>query len=1045
MNRASISLLLAIALAGCSGKEKVAMVFGDDEQHKEWLDPEVNSVNRLAPRADFFAFQDESETKKPKEISENFLSLHGLWDFYWVEDADQRPVNFYEPKLDTEGWTKMKVPGILEVNGYGDPIYVNVGYAWREKAENTPPVVPVKENHVGSYRKEVKIPSDWEGKKIIAHFGSVTSNITLYVNGQFAGYSEDSKMAAEFDITGLVKPGKKNLLAFQVFRWCDGTYLEDQDFWRLSGVARESYLYARNEKHISDIRIKAGLDSTYTDGILDMEIDMPDNCTAEVKICSNDGKYRESFTVNGKEKELKTTINGVDRWSAETPYLYSATISLFDENGRLLETVPQNIGFRDVRIENAQLLVNGQPVLFKGANRHEMDPDGGYLVSRERMEDDIRKMKEFNINAVRTCHYPDDPYWYYLCDKYGIYVVAEANVESHGMYYGETSLAHNPLYTKAHIERNISNVKSFRNHPSIVLWSLGNEAGYGINFKKAGEAVKEEDPSRPIMYERDTEHEVAEIYSPMYLPYDAAEKYCQNNPEMPLIQCEYAHAMGNSVGGFKEYWELIRKYPSYQGGFIWDFVDQSLRYRKDNGKVVYAYAGDFNDSDSNWDKNFCDNGIFSPDRIPNPHAYEIRYFHQSIWTELLDGKDGKISVYNENFFKDLSNIRLKWKLTSNGIILSQGSVDNLDAEPQQKTEISLGYSTDTLDIEEGADLLLDIDYVLKSNEPLLDKGHRIAYQQFVLKERQQYSAMETGAGKVETAESDSAIIINGEDFSVSVSKSTGLIDRYIYKGHSMLAEGSEIRPNFWRAVTDNDFGAGQQLRFSKWHSPELTVKNIYADKERAIVSVLLDMGEIPAYLELTYLANDKGEIEINQHMVPEAGYDKESISQMFRFGMTLAMPESFRFVDYYGRGPWENYSDRKESAVFGLYSSTVEDMFYPYIRPQECGTHSDLKMWKLIDRRDNVSLMFTASEPFSASALPYSIAKLDEGPVRDKGQRHSEELIPDRFTTVCIDKLQMGLGCVDSWGAWPLEKYLVPFREYSQTFRMTPEIIAENK
>ena len=544
------------------------------QNFNEWKDPEVNSVNRSAMHTNYFAYASADEAKAgSKEDSQNFMTLNGLWKFNWVRNADARPTNFYQTSFNDKGWDNIKVPAVWELNGYGDPIYVNVGYAWRNQFQNNPPLVPTENNHVGSYRKEIVLPADWKGKDIFAHFGSVTSNMYLWVNGRYVGYSEDSKLEAEFDLTNYLKPGK-NLIAFQVFRWCDGSYLEDQDFFRYSGVGRDCYLYARDKKRIQDIRVTPDLDSQYKDGTLNIAIDMKGSGTVALDLTDAQGKSVATADLKGSGK-LNTTINVANpaKWTAETPNLYTLTATL--KNGSTVtEVIPVKVGFRKIELTGGQILVNGQPVLFKGADRHEMDPDGGYVVSLERMIQDIKVMKQLNINAVRTCHYPDDNRWYDLCDQYGLYVVAEANVESHGMGYGDKSLAKNPIYAKAHMERNQRNVQRGYNHPSIIFWSLGNEAGMGPNFEHCYTWIKNEDKTRAVQYEQAGTSEFTDIFCPMYYDYNNCIKYCEGNIDKPLIQCEYAHAMGNSQGGFKEYWDITRKYPKYQGGFIWDFVDQ---------------------------------------------------------------------------------------------------------------------------------------------------------------------------------------------------------------------------------------------------------------------------------------------------------------------------------------------------------------------------------------------------------------------------------------------------------------------------------------
>ena len=652
------------------------------QSFNEWKDPEVNSANRSAMHTNYFAFASADEAKAGiKENSANFMTLNGLWKFNWVRHADARPTDFYQTNFNDKGWDDLQVPGVWELNGYGDPIYVNVGYAWRSQFKNNPPLVPTENNHVGSYRKEIILPADWKGKEIFAHFGSVTSNMYLWVNGRYVGYSEDSKLEAEFNLTNYLKPSK-NVIAFQVFRWCDGSYLEDQDFFRYSGVGRDCYLYARDKKYIQDIRLTPDLDSQYKDGTLNIAVDLKGSGTVALDLTDTQGNSVATADLKGSGK-LNTTlsISNPAKWTAETPNLYTLTATLKNGNN-VVEVIPVKVGFRKIELKGGQILVNGQPVLFKGADRHEMDPDGGYVVSLERMLQDIKVMKELNINAVRTCHYPDDNRWYDLCDQYGLYVVAEANVESHGMGYGDQTLAKNPSYAKAHMERNQRNVQRGYNHPSIIFWSLGNEAGMGPNFEECYTWIKNEDKTRAVQYEQAGTSEFTDIFCPMYYDYDACIKYSEGDIQKPLIQCEYAHAMGNSQGGFKEYWDIIRKYPKYQGGFIWDFVDQSCHWKNKDGVNIYGYGGDFNKYDAS-DNNFNDNGLISPDRVPNPHAYEVAYFYQDIWTTPADLAKGEINIFNEYFFRDLSAYYMEWQLLANGEVVQTGIVSDLKVAPQQ--------------------------------------------------------------------------------------------------------------------------------------------------------------------------------------------------------------------------------------------------------------------------------------------------------------------------------------------------------------------------
>lgn len=1029
--------LLALGLLISACTPTVEPQYGTDPQHTEWEDPAINAINRLPMRANYFPYTQVKDLLGGKEKASNFLSLDGTWKFHWANHANERPTNFYETNLNDRDWDQICVPGLWEMNGYGDPIYVNVGYAWREKFQNDPPHVPTAENHVGSYRRTIRIPKDWAGQKIYLHFGSVTSNLWLYINGQFVGYSEDSKLAAEFDVTPYLIPGKKNLIAFQSMRWCDGTYVEDQDFWRLSGVARETYLYARNPIHLEDIRVEGTLINNTTLGLLCVTTSIPEGHYLEVELRDASGQFAGKMEMTPDQKTSNLFVGQVQPWSAETPHLYQAIVKLFSESDphrTPLEAIPFQVGFRQVSIRNGQLLLNGQPILLKGVNRHEMTPDQGYIVSKEQMIQDIQLMKSFNINAVRTSHYPNDPRWYELCDQYGLYVIAEANVESHGMGYGTTSLANNPAYTQTIVERNERNVLAHANHPSILIWSLGNESGYGDNFRQAAKRVKRIDNTRPILYECDKAFDVSEIFAQMYIPYDEALDYLKQQAPYPLIPCEYAHAMGNSLGGFKEYWDLIRQHPQFQGGFIWDFVDQSLRWTSAEGTEIYAYAGDFNEHDSKGDKNFCNNGLFSPDRIPNPHAYEARYFHQSIWTELLDASLGNLRIFNEYNFRSLDNIQLHWELISgNGTSFSKGTIP-LHTKAQQHEELCLNYQLPEKLPTEG--LFLNLSYQLLEDEPLLPKGHTVAYQQFVLQEAAAQPVCNLALNFQETHD---GYQWSGEQFSIHLAAQTGLIDHYQWNGTPILSEESLLRPNFWRASTDNDFGAGQQLRFRRWKKPSYQVQSIQPIEQQSI-QVTLALDSIPAYLRLTYRVDPDGGLHVLQTLEPLANASQK-VAPMYRFGLRMELPSDYNHISFFGRGPWENYADRKESAHFGTYELSVNEAYYPYIRPQESGTRSDLRWWSLQNQKAGVRLTLSSPNYFSASALPYSQEQLDEGITRTKGQRHSAELIPEDRTFLCFDSRQMGLGCINSWGSWPLPEYCLPFGNYQFEIHLIPESI----
>ncbi|MDY5329154.1 MAG: glycoside hydrolase family 2 TIM barrel-domain containing protein, partial [Bacteroidaceae bacterium] len=630
-------------------------------QTPRWLDPQVNRVNTEKSRSSFFAYESESLAKKGvKEESNRFLSMEGTWKFRFCKDHNLAPKNFFLPDYDDTLWDKFPVPGLFEMNGYGDKIYKNVGYAWATQFASNPPHVEEKNNYTGSYRRTFNIPAQWKGDRIYVHVGSATSNLTLWVNGKEVGYSEDSKLAAEFDITKYVVPGQKATIAMQVMRWCDGSYGEDQDFWRFTGIAREVYMYARPAAHIQDLFVTAGLTNNYTDGTLNVKVDAVQAAGKTLTLTLTDANgnnvWQTSETLKGKGTQvIDTQVKAPKIWSAETPHLYTLMTTISDKNG-IIEAIPQKVGFRSVEHKGNQILVNGKAILFKGADRHELDPDGGYVVSVERMTEDIAMLKKFNFNAVRTCHYPDDPRWYDLCDQYGIYLVAEANFESHGMGYGERSLSINPIYKKTIVERNQNNVLVQKNHPSIIFWSLGNESGKGENFDAAFDEVKALDNSRVVQYEQMWQDGKTEVFCPMYYEPNKCEEYCKGSNPRPLIQCEYAHAMGNSGGNFKEYWELIRKYPNYQGGFIWDFIDQGVRgVSKRTGKQIWMFGGDDGRYPAT-DHNFNCNGVLQPDRTPNPHAYEFRHYQQNYWIKSLDMQTGMAEVYNEDFFRSMDNV-----------------------------------------------------------------------------------------------------------------------------------------------------------------------------------------------------------------------------------------------------------------------------------------------------------------------------------------------------------------------------------------------------
>ena len=1008
-----------------------------------WYDPEVVQVNREPMTATF-------ETDGLK------LSLSGVWKFNWNETADARPMDFFKVGYEDAQWGTMPVPGMWELNGYGDPVYKNVGYAWCGHYENNPPIPASEHNYVGQYRRSFVLGDDWSGKDVFLHIGSATSNVRVWLNGKEVGYSEDSKLEARFNITKYVKTGE-NLIALEIFRWCDGTYLEDQDFWRMSGLARDIYVFSREKDRIEDVRIVAG-----SDGKAEISAKVSKNINSvEFTIIDPFGKEVASTVV--KDGKASLEVPSVKPWSAETPWLYTLNVAAYNKKG-VSETTSIKFGFRDVRIENGQLLVNGKPVLIKGANRHELNPYKGYVVSEADMIQDILIMKQLNINAVRTCHYPNDPLWYSLCDKYGLYVVDEANVESHGMGYGKESLAHRSDYTHAHLERAKRMVERDFNHPSIIIWSLGNEAGHGENFLKAYDLVKEMDSSRPVQYERAEGGQGTDIACPMYFDYDQCVNYVSRDPSRikPFIQCEYAHAMGNSIGGLDTYWELIRKYPSYQGGFIWDFVDQALWWPVDAAKYgtdhVFVFGGDFNDYDPS-DNSFCCNGIIAADRTYHPHAYEVAYQYRSILTTAGSAL-GRVNVYNENFFIDLSRYDLNWVVEVDGLAVLQGCFRKPAVPPGQTQEIDLGFNE--ADIMEACmtedlsdrNVYLIVTYTLNRADGLLPAGYKVAYDQMCINDPAlgvfmdasglpDYEAVDGKHVFSGEMEFDGATGVRVAPWKAVFDSASGALVSYVLGDDEMIE--SPLQPCFARAITENDHGAGQQKRQKHWREPGLEVVSFNVAATDSCYRVEVEFTPIKNFAKvfMTYNVYADGVIEGVEDF-KDAG-NLENGKLMTRIGMEFAMPGEYSNLEFFGLGPHENYCDRNSSALVGHYVQRVEDQYhYGYVRPQESGTKTQLRWMKVMD--DNgAGFEITSDVKFSASALPFRWSEMDVDQLGNR-QAHSLELKPLAHedqrslgkTWVNFDLVQMGLGSINSWGAWPEMEHLVIPQEYTFHFVLRP-------
>ena len=1027
------NLLLSLALAAA-----FLPLAAQTARMEPWQDPNVFEENRMPMRATFVTAQQQT------------LSLNGLWKFYFNPTVEGRLKGFEAVGYDDSAWDEIPVPGLWDLNGYCDPMYVNAGYPWSGHYENNPPYPATEHNYVGQYRRTFTIDPSWIGKQICLNIGSATSNVRVWVNGKMVGYSEDSKLEARFDLTKYVHAGE-NLIALEIFRWCDGTYLEDQDFWRFAGIARGVEIYTREKERIEDVHVTG-----WADGRLKVHVEVTKGITAVCLDVLGGHTSFDQLSIDGiKPKkgmiDIDEEIPEPALWSAETPNLYTLRVLAYTKKG-LAESTDIPFGFRTVEIKGNQLLVNGQPILIKGTDRHELSPTGGYVVTEEEMIRDIRIMKELNINAVRTSHYPNDPRWLALCDKYGLYVVDEGNIESHGMGYGPETLAKNPLFAAAHLARDSRMVKRDFNHPSVIIWSMGNEAGAGPNFEACYDWIKAYDPSRPVQYEQAVigrerrSLRYTDIYCPMYSSPDGDRAYLQN-ADKPLIQCEYAHAMGNSMGNFKEYWDLIRSEPAYQGGFIWDFVDQALRWPSDKSGTdhVFIFGGDLNDYDPS-DGSFNCNGIIAADRSLHPHAYEVRYQYRNILTT-AGVNPGVINIYNENFFTDLSRYRLLWTVEADGTPVRTGVVENLDVAPQATRTLDLGIGR----LPEGKVLTLTVRYQLKVADPLLPAGHEVAYDQIVILDE---PALPVGTpepvkGVVKADETSSSFCFSGTvaregtlsrrsaTWEVAIDKKLGALTSYKVDGKEMVS--APMMPCFDRALIENDLGARFQRRFALWRNIDFQVASVTAEPVGNACQVNVEFAPVDgkARVKVAYLVDPNGKVAVSESMEDAGGLSE--MQYLFRFGMRFAMPGQYSDLDFFGLGPWENYSDRCSAALLGRYRQRVEDQYhYGYARSQESGTHTGMRWLRIVDEA-GAGLELSAPTPFSASALPFSLEDLDARvhSLELKAKAHENER--SRGTTyVHMDLAQMGVGGINSWGSWPLADYLLPAKPYDFVFTLSP-------
>ena len=1023
-----------------------------------WLNEKINEENRMPMHASYNVYENESLAKLGDwKQSKNYLNLNGDWKFKYVESPSELPQGFEKNNFNDGAWDVFKIPANWDVNGYGYPVYTNTTYDFANLIQVNPPKVPTTYNPVGIYRRSITIDENWFKKDVLLHVGAAKSNLTVWVNGRYVGYGEDGKLPQEFKLNTFLKQGK-NTIVLKVMKWSDGSYLECQDFWRMSGITRDTYLYARNKTHLVDYEIVPNLDETYTDGILkvstkfsdfvkkngySLEVQLKDDHTI---IASKAYKINEST----KNTSFKFEVKNPKKWTAETPNLYQLYFILKNKRNQVVEVIPQRVGFRKIEIKGGQLLVNGKAIYIKGVNRQETDPNTGQTISRARMEEDVKLLKEYNMNALRMSHYPNDEYFYELCDKYGIYLVDEANLESHGIGYETTkTLGNKPNWELAHLQRIKRMVERDKNHPSIILWSMGNEGGNGYNFYRAYSWLKDRDPSRPIQYERasiggwegtDLKYDWdSDIINPQYSAPNSMKAYIKANPnpERPYILSEYAHAMGNSMGNFKDYWDVFRANKNFQGGFIWDMIDQSIYKKRDDGSVIFAYGGDFGPKDVPSDNNFLNNGVFNPERKPNPHAFEAKNVLQNILTSWSDKENISIKVFNEFFFKDLSNVQLNWQLVLDGVNDIEGTVTSLDIEPQTAKIYTLPFNLNNKQFQEA---FVNIGYTLKEDEPLLSKGFEIAKEQLHLKGHWKNNMILTSAVNMDVKKAKNTIVFKSDKTAITFDKKTGFISGYTFNNQPILKEGYQLRPNFWRAPNDNDMGANLQKKLIAWkqatENPILINWEYSNTKDNTInVVAVYSLPQLFSELIINYEINSHGEILIKATL----NIDKAKETPMLpRFGMEMILPKNFEIISYYGKGPFENYIDRNYSSKVGLYNQTVSQQFYPYIRPQETGNKTGVR-WFNLSNDNSIEINIQSDHLLSITALHYLTEDLDDG--LEKKQNHPEDLKQRDVTSLKIDYKQMGVGGINSWYELPMETYSLKAKSYQYQFKITPTIM----
>jgi len=1052
--------LCLIIISSCSGS-------GEDDH---WENPRVYGINKLPARATMIHYSDEYQALKAKrEQSPWYMSLNGKWKFKFADSPDKAPKMFFLKNYNPTSWMDIDVPANWEMRGYGKPVYTSLRYPFIHEDETAlrdaeygdwygktfPPAIPHELNNVGSYRREFNIPESWEDHQVFIHFGGVSSAFYLWINGEFAGYSQGSRLPAEFNITPYLS-AKKNSVSVKVYRWCDGSYLEDQDHWRMSGIHRDVYLYAEPGVHISDFFVQAGLDDNYENGILKIRPEIRQHSsrdlthwTLDAKLFNDNGQNLLGDSITGSVYELinekypqrnnvkfafmETAIEAPDKWTAETPHLYTLVLSLKDSTGRVVDAKSCKVGFRIIEIRDGRLLINGKPITLIGVNRHDHSQTEGKTVSYENMLKDIFLLKQFNFNAVRTSHYPNDPVWYELCDKYGIYLIDEANIETHDL---GGALSNDPDWSAAMLDRVARMVERDKNHPSVIIWSLGNESGMGPNHASMAGWVHEYDPTRPIHYEgaRGDEKDPAwvDVISYMYpQPSDIQELAQDNNDDRPIVMCEYAHSMGNSTGNLADYWDIIRSEDRLAGGFIRDWTDQGILQETEDGRKYWAYGGDF--GEDHHDGNFCMNGLLNADQAPQPAMWECKKVFQPLAITPLYVTSGVFRIENRYDFTNLNTLKGTWSITENGVVIDRGTIDPVDCKPGRSAILRINFSRPG--IQAGSEYMITLKFFTTTGHDWAEAGHETAWEQFPLPwyvPPVRLSSLNE-MPEISWFENDSAIRVKGENFYAAFSKQSGLLEKYRFNGNELL--NKPLRPNFWRPLTDNDRRnhetaphIAQKIWKEAGNYPR--VKDWDIDHERPqklIITINISLDAANSEYIFTYTIYGTGEMVVAGDLIPG-----DDMPDLVRMGMQTAVPADLYNVSWYGRGPHENYSDRNRGAMTGRYAMPVEDQIFPYARPQENGNKTDVR-WMALTNDEGQGILFVGAPLMNTSVWPWSQQKLDKA-------SHLHELIKDTFLTVNIDYMQMGLGGNDSWSekAMPLPQYRLPAENYSYSFRFAP-------